>query len=74
MTEVVASDYRPERARCCNSLATRLCCRFRDVTRDVAPVEVYAKAEWYNPGGSVKDRAALGDGSGWRTPGVDDER
>ena len=25
----------------------------------VAPVEVYAKAEWYNPGGSVKDRAAL---------------
>ena len=22
-------------------------------------VEVYAKAEWYNPGGSVKDRAAL---------------
>ena len=25
----------------------------------VAPVEVYAKAEWYNPGGSVKDRAAM---------------
>jgi cysteine synthase B len=24
-----------------------------------AEVEVYAKAEWYNPGGSVKDRAAL---------------
>ncbi|MCC6756020.1 MAG: pyridoxal-phosphate dependent enzyme, partial [Solirubrobacterales bacterium] len=23
-------------------------------------VEVYAKAEWFNPGGSVKDRAALG--------------
>jgi cysteine synthase B len=22
-------------------------------------VEIYAKAEWYNPGGSVKDRAAL---------------
>src|SRR5229473_1325405 len=22
-------------------------------------VEVYAKAEWYNPGGSVKDRPAL---------------
>jgi cysteine synthase B len=32
---------------------------FARVTRDVAPVEVYAKAEWYNPGGSVKDRAAL---------------
>ena len=24
------------------------------------PVGVYAKAEWFNPGGSVKDRAALG--------------
>ncbi len=22
-------------------------------------VEIFAKAEWYNPGGSVKDRAAL---------------
>jgi cysteine synthase B len=32
---------------------------FRRVARAVAPVEVYAKAEWYNPGGSVKDRAAL---------------
>ena len=32
---------------------------FRRVTQSVAPVEVYAKAEWYNPGGSVKDRAAL---------------
>jgi S-sulfo-L-cysteine synthase (O-acetyl-L-serine-dependent) len=32
---------------------------FRRMTRDVAPVEVYAKAEWYNPGGSVKDRPAL---------------
>jgi cysteine synthase B len=32
---------------------------FKRVTADVAPVEVYAKAEWYNPGGSVKDRAAL---------------
>src|SRR4051812_46450152 len=27
----------------------------------IAPgVEIYAKAEWYNPGGSVKDRAAWG--------------
>ena len=32
---------------------------FRHVAQDIAPVEVYAKAEWYNPGGSVKDRAAL---------------
>jgi len=32
---------------------------FKHLARGVQPVEVYAKAEWYNPGGSVKDRAAL---------------
>ena len=32
---------------------------FKRVACDVEPVQVYAKAEWYNPGGSVKDRAAL---------------
>jgi cysteine synthase B len=32
---------------------------FRRVVKAVTPVEVYAKAEWCNPGGSVKDRAAL---------------
>src|ERR1019366_5952258 len=33
---------------------------FKRITSLVAPVRVLAKAEWYNPGGSVKDRAALG--------------
>src|SRR4051812_45671312 len=33
---------------------------FKRVTRDLpSRVRVYAKAEWYNPGGSVKDRAAM---------------
>lgn len=32
---------------------------FKRTAMAVAPVEVYAKAEWCNPGGSVKDRAAL---------------
>src|SRR5438874_13669521 len=32
---------------------------FRRVTKEIEPVQVLAKAEWYNPGGSVKDRAAL---------------
>jgi cysteine synthase B len=37
-------------------------------------VEVYAKAEWFNPGGSVKDRAAYsmileGEGGGKLKPG-----
>ena len=31
----------------------------RRVGAEVAPVRVMAKAEWFNPGGSVKDRAAL---------------
>lgn len=33
---------------------------FRSLTRELPPgVELYAKAEWFNPGGSVKDRPAL---------------
>lgn len=32
--------------------------RLTGVAAGVAPVEVYAKAEWFNPSGSVKDRAA----------------
>ena len=33
---------------------------FRNLTRELSPgVELYAKAEWFNPGGSVKDRPAL---------------
>lgn len=50
--------------------------RLRRVTRGLPPaVELYAKAEWYNPGGSVKDRAALwmiraGERSGALRPGM----
>jgi len=33
--------------------------RIRMFEHDFPNVEVYAKAEWFNPGGSVKDRAAL---------------
>ncbi len=34
--------------------------RLRHVTRDLPQaVEVYAKAEWFNPSGSIKDRPAL---------------
>ena len=29
------------------------------IARAYQPVEIYAKAEWFNPGGSVKDRPAL---------------
>src|SRR3990172_9250290 len=49
--------------------------RLHKFERDVPPgVELYAKAEWQNPGGSVKDRAAArmileGEASGALTPG-----
>ena len=33
--------------------------RLESLSREVAPVQILAKAEWFNPGGSVKDRAAL---------------
>ncbi len=47
--------------------------RLRKITPRNRRVEVYAKAEWYNPGGSVKDRPALnmildGERSGRLTP------
>jgi cysteine synthase B len=50
--------------------------RLARVAPDLAPgVELYAKAEWYNPGGSVKDRPALfmirdGERRGVLRPGV----
>jgi cysteine synthase B len=33
--------------------------RLRSIEAEVAPVELHAKAEWFNPGGSIKDRPAL---------------
>ena len=48
--------------------------RLRRIERGVPGVELYAKAEWQNPGGSVKDRPALrmiqeGLASGQLAPG-----
>src|SRR5688500_13593193 len=47
--------------------------RFCSLTRHLKHVSVYAKAEYLNPGGSVKDRAALsmvlrGEQNGELTP------
>src|ERR1700677_2247754 len=33
--------------------------RFKRIGKEFPSVELLAKAEWFNPGGSVKDRAAL---------------
>lgn len=48
--------------------------RLERVGRDFSPIEFHAKAEWFNPGGSVKDRPALrmireGERSGALYPG-----
>ena len=48
--------------------------RLRRIEHDVPGLELYAKAEWQNPGGSVKDRPALrmvqeGIASGMLVPG-----
>jgi cysteine synthase B len=47
---------------------------FKRVFEHVLPIQILLKAEWYNPGGSVKDRAALsmildGEQRGILTPG-----
>src|SRR3954471_1607051 len=49
--------------------------RLRRFERETPGVELYAKAEWQNPGGSVKDRAAArmiaeGEANGKLRPGL----
>src|ERR687892_2489946 len=49
--------------------------RLHQFERETPGVELYAKAEWQNPGGSVKDRAAArmmadGEASGKLRPGL----
>jgi cysteine synthase B len=53
--------YRPNKADSIeSSIGNTPLIRLRNVTRDLpAGVEIFAKAEHLNPGGSVKDRAAL---------------
>ena len=48
--------------------------KLRHITSHLSNIEIYAKAEWFNPGGSVKDRPALniileGERSGRLSPG-----
>ena len=59
---------------CWSALAIRPCCAWKGSAANIPKSEFYAKAEWFNPGGSVKDRAALnmireGERSGALRPG-----
>lgn len=50
----------PRASRVADLIGTTPLLRLERIGRDVVPgVEILAKAEWDNPGGSVKDRAAL---------------
>src|SRR3974390_563666 len=44
--------------------------RFKRITRNSDGIEVLAKAEWFNPGGSVKDRAAASIVADAKRPGM----
>ena len=49
----------PRPSRCWPPSATRRCCAWTRSPREFPGIEIFAKAEYFNPGGSVKDRAAL---------------
>lgn len=54
------NDFQPTETSLESQIGNTSLIRLRRVVEDVSPnIEVYAKAEHLNPGGSVKDRAAL---------------
>src|SRR2546430_14937715 len=56
-----ADEKGPEAARVADLIGRTPLLRLDRMAAHVAPgVRLFAKAEWHNPGGSVKDRAALG--------------
>src|SRR5215471_13059103 len=57
--EVVASQASGSARSVLDLIGNTPLLSFKRVTESVAPARIFAKAEWYNPGGSVKDRAAL---------------
>jgi S-sulfo-L-cysteine synthase (O-acetyl-L-serine-dependent) len=55
----VPTSVRPRAQHLLSTIGDTPLLRLEKITRDVPGVEVYAKAEYFNPGGSVKDRAGL---------------
>jgi cysteine synthase B len=76
MSTTVVQDSLDRRASVIDLVGNTPLLRLARVAPELPPgVELYAKAEWYNPGGSVKDRPALymirdGERSGRLRPGV----
>ena len=68
-TRTGIANLRRERSSVLSRIGNTPLLRIKNLTRELPHVEIYAKAEWFNPCGSVKDRAALnmlleGEGSG----------
>jgi len=61
MTSVLPAiePARPEPARLLATIGNTPLLRLEGISSEFAGVEILAKAEYFNPGGSVKDRAAL---------------
>src|SRR5882724_5796956 len=67
-------EIKPEANSLLSCIGNTPLLRLSRIASAYEPVEIYAKAEWFNPGGSVKDRPALnmileGEKSGALRPG-----
>ena len=58
MTPLCATAVRTDGPSILDAIGNTPLVRLAVIEHDLAGVELYAKAEWLNPGGSVKDRAA----------------
>src|SRR5262245_31415116 len=68
------SELHPETASLLACVGNTPLLKLNRIAKDYEPIEIYAKAEWFNPGGSVKDRPALnmileGERTGALVPG-----
>lgn len=59
LAEPLSRANSPERQSVLGLVGDTPLLRLRRVVQEFPQVEFYAKAEWFNPGGSVKDRPAL---------------
>lgn len=58
-SEHIDRPKRPSETRLFDLIGNTPLLRLSSFSKNFVNVEFYAKAEWFNPGGSVKDRAAL---------------
>ncbi len=59
LEQTLTDQREPERNSILGQIGNTPLLRIRKLTEGIESVAIYAKAEWFNPGGSVKDRAAI---------------